>query len=60
MGKSSLMRRLVPGLEIEIGELVREEEGPHTTTASRLYDLPHGAALIDSPGVRDFAPALDR
>jgi ribosome biogenesis GTPase / thiamine phosphate phosphatase len=59
VGKSSLVRRLVPGVPIEIGELVRAEEGRHTTTAARLYDLPGGAALIDSPGVRDFAPAVD-
>jgi ribosome biogenesis GTPase len=59
VGKSSLVRCLVPGIEIEIGELVREEEGRHTTTAARLYELAHGAALIDSPGVRDFAPAVE-
>ena len=59
VGKSSLVRCLVPGLEIEIGALVREEEGRHTTTAARRYELPHGAALIDSPGVRDFAPAVE-
>ena len=59
VGKSSLVRRLVPAAEIAIGELVREEEGRHTTTAARLYDLPNGAALIDSPGVRDFAPAVE-
>ena len=58
VGKSALVRRLVPDVEIAIGELVREEDGRHTTTAARLYDLPHGAALIDSPGVRDFAPAV--
>jgi ribosome biogenesis GTPase / thiamine phosphate phosphatase len=58
VGKSSLVRVLVPGVQIEVGELVREEEGRHTTTAARLYDLPSGAALIDSPGVRDFAPAV--
>jgi ribosome biogenesis GTPase len=39
--------------------LVREEEGRHTTTAARLFDLPGERALIDSPGVRDFAPALE-
>ena len=39
---------------------MREEEGRHTTTASRLFDLPGGGSLIDSPGVRDFAPAIDR
>ena len=58
VGKSSLVRRLLPHEEVTVGELVREEEGRHTTTASRLFDLPHGAALIDSPGVRDFAPAV--
>jgi ribosome biogenesis GTPase len=60
VGKSSLIRRLVPKADVEVGELVREEEGRHTTTASRLFDLPGGGSLIDSPGVRDFAPAIDR
>jgi ribosome biogenesis GTPase / thiamine phosphate phosphatase len=60
VGKSSLVRRLAPDAEVEIGGLIREEEGRHTTTASRLYELPGGGKLIDSPGVRDFAPAVDR
>lgn len=59
VGKSSLVRRLAPDVEVEIGGLVREEEGRHTTTVSRLYGLPGGGKLIDSPGVRDFAPAVD-
>jgi ribosome biogenesis GTPase len=58
VGKSSLVVRLLPQVDVAIGELVRAEEGRHTTTAARLFDLPHGAALIDSPGVRDFAPAV--
>jgi ribosome biogenesis GTPase / thiamine phosphate phosphatase len=58
VGKSSLVRALLPQAQIAIGALVREEEGRHTTTASRLFSLPNGAALIDSPGVRDFAPAV--
>jgi ribosome biogenesis GTPase len=60
VGKSSLISRFVPKADIEVGELVREEEGRHTTTASHLFDLPAGGSLIDSPGVRDFAPAIDR
>ncbi len=60
VGKSSLVRRLIPDAEVEIGELVREEEGRHTTTTSRLFDLANGGHLIDSPGVRDFAPAIER
>jgi ribosome biogenesis GTPase len=59
VGKSSLVRRLAPDVEVEIGGLMREEEGRHTTTVSRLYELPGGGKLIDSPGVRDFAPAVD-
>ena len=59
VGKSSLVRRLLPDAEVAVGALVRTEEGRHTTTAARWFDLPQGAALIDSPGVRDFAPAVD-
>ena len=59
VGKSSLVGRLVPHTEVEIGGLMREEEGRHTTTVSRIYELEHGGKLIDSPGVRDFAPAVD-
>jgi ribosome biogenesis GTPase len=60
VGKSSLAGHLIPDAGVEVGSLVREEEGRHTTTASRMFDLPHGGHLIDSPGVRDFAPAVDR
>jgi ribosome biogenesis GTPase len=59
VGKSSLVARLLPEEQVAIGALVRAEEGRHTTTASRLFDLPGQRALIDSPGVRDFAPAID-
>jgi ribosome biogenesis GTPase / thiamine phosphate phosphatase len=60
VGKSSLLRQLVPGSEAPIGELLRDDEGRHTTTATRLYEVPGGGEIIDSPGVRDFAPAIDR
>ena len=59
VGKSSLINLLVPGVEAEVQEISRAtEEGRHTTTASALYQLPDGGDLIDSPGVRDFAPPL--
>lgn len=60
VGKSSLTRLLTPDpAEIAIGALIKEEEGRHTTTASRLFDCAGGGRIIDSPGVRDFAPAID-
>ncbi len=59
VGKSSLLNLLVPGVEAAVREVSRAtEEGRHTTTASSLYHLPGGGDLIDSPGVRDFAPPL--
>ena len=59
VGKSSLLNLLVPGVEAAVQEVSRAtEEGRHTTTASSLYHLPDGGDLIDSPGVRDFAPPL--
>jgi ribosome biogenesis GTPase len=57
VGKSSLLRVLVPGVQADVGELMRDDQGRHTTSVSRLYDLPGGGSLVDSPGVRDFAPA---
>lgn len=60
VGKSSLTSLLTSEeAAIDIGSLVREEEGRHTTTASRLYACHGGGRIIDSPGVRDFAPAID-
>lgn len=55
VGKSSLVKRLLPDLEISIGKLSEASRlGKHTTTATTLYSLPDGGRLIDSPGVRDF------
>ena len=59
VGKSSLIRKLIPASEAEVGELDRDDEGRHTTTTSRMFNLPLGGYLIDSPGVRDFSPAID-
>jgi len=60
VGKSSITRQVAEeAAEIAIGELMREEEGRHTTTASRLYPCREGGRIVDTPGVRDFAPAVD-
>lgn len=60
VGKSSIVGALLPQTEIETGTLARDDEGRHTTTASRAYELQSGGTLIDSPGVRDFAPAIEQ
>jgi ribosome biogenesis GTPase len=62
VGKSSLVNVLVPDAAAQTAELTREMEGRHTTTTARRYRLSPGrspespSAVIDAPGVRDFAP----
>lgn len=56
VGKSSLLRRLIPDADAATGELSeRTGKGRHTTTSSRLYPLPGAGVLIDTPGVRSVA-----
>jgi ribosome biogenesis GTPase len=60
VGKSSLTKWLLPGQEIKIASISEaNEEGRHTTRASRLYHLPGGGDLIDTPGIRGFNPFID-
>ena len=55
VGKSSLIKRLLPDHDITVGKLSEASGlGKHTTTSTTLYHLPHDGRLIDSPGVRDF------
>ena len=59
VGKSSIINRLLG----DDGQRTREisqktGEGKHTTVNSMMLPLPGGGHIIDSPGVRDFAPAL--
>jgi len=60
VGKSSLINYLVPNAAALTGELSRASgDGRHTTTASCMFELPGGGRLIDSPGVREYAPAIN-
>lgn len=55
VGKSSLVKALLPDLEIQIGRLSKATGlGRHTTSAATCYRIPGGGFLIDSPGVRSF------
>ena len=56
VGKSSLVNALAPEAAAQTAELTRDDEGRHTTTTARWYPLGGSSAMIDAPGVRDFAP----
>jgi len=52
-GKSSLINRLLRTDILKVGELDRNSKGKHTTTRRDLFFLPNGAAVIDTPGMRE-------
>ena len=55
MGKSTLVNLLIPNAEVATREISTAlNSGRHTTTFTRLYPLPEGGALIDSPGFQEF------
>jgi ribosome biogenesis GTPase / thiamine phosphate phosphatase len=55
MGKSTLVNILIPNAEVATREISTAlNSGRHTTTFTRLYPLPGGGALIDSPGFQEF------
>jgi len=60
VGKSSIINKLT-GIEQQRTAEVsgKTGEGKHTTVNSMMISLPGGGKIIDSPGVRDYAPALD-
>lgn len=55
VGKSSIISTLLPHESIAIAPISDSAQlGCHTTTNSQYYHLPHGGALIDSPGIRSL------
>ncbi len=55
VGKSSLVKSLIPEQDVKVGSLSDgKDKGRHTTTHSELFRFPSGGAFIDSPGIREF------
>ncbi|MFZ5825517.1 MAG: ribosome small subunit-dependent GTPase A [Bacillota bacterium] len=55
VGKSSLLNALFPNLKIKTQATSWANKGRHTTTGSRLYPLPGGGYLADTPGIKELA-----
>ena len=55
VGKSSLINRLEPGLELKTAVISdAHDSGKHTTTFAEMFCLSGGGYLIDTPGIRSF------
>lgn len=60
VGKSSLLNLLLGEQTQTTGVLSDKVKlGRHTTSSARLFRLPSGGELIDSPGVRQYAPFIE-
>lgn len=55
VGKSTLVNRLLPGVNLRTAEISdAHNTGMHTTTFSEMIPLPVGGFLIDTPGIKGF------
>ena len=53
VGKSSLLNRFLPGIELHTEEISRVTgKGRHATSFMQLFQLPGGGWVIDSPGIK--------
>jgi ribosome biogenesis GTPase len=57
VGKSTLVNRLLGAETLRVGAISDADgKGRHTTTSRQLVELPGGALLIDTPGMRELQP----
>ncbi len=55
VGKSTLLNKIMPGLNLKTGEVsYAHNKGMHTTTFSEMFPLPYGGWVIDTPGIKGF------
>lgn len=55
VGKSSILNKLLPGLQLDTGEVSEKlGRGRHTTRHVQLYELAEGTYCADTPGFASF------
>lgn len=57
VGKSSILNKLFPELNLKIGEIsAYSQKGIHTTVTSTMFYVGKDTYIIDTPGVREIDP----
>ncbi len=56
VGKSTLINKIQPGLNLKTNELSRYTgKGQHTTTFAEMFNLDFGGKIIDTPGIKNLS-----
>ncbi len=56
VGKTTLINRLIPGLNLKVMPLAKQSgKGRHTTTYAEMFTLPFGGEIIDTPGIKNLS-----
>jgi ribosome biogenesis GTPase len=54
-GKSTLINKIIPELDLKIGEIsLTHNTGKHTTTFAEMFDYDDKTQIIDTPGIKGF------
>lgn len=55
VGKSTIINKLIPGLELKTGVVSEVNyKGKHTTTFAEMFRMDDETFIIDTPGIKDF------
>src|SRR5690606_30521865 len=58
VGKSTLLNALSPEINQKVGDLSDFSlKGKHTTTFAEMFPLDNNTFVIDTPGIKEWAPA---
>ena len=58
VGKSSLLNKVVPGVDQKIADVSDfANKGVHTTTFAEMFELDPGTYIIDTPGIKELGLA---
>lgn len=61
VGKTTLVNALVPDAAAATRPVrEKDDRGRHTTSQARVYELPGGGLVIDTPGIRELGVGIDR